>query len=1346
VTTVGSVSDSMESSTEFLRHHQFAPPTFSRLPPDGDEFPNNYWSDERQQHGSTDKKKLFRSELTLTKSSSASFSSAEDLGSPPPLPTSEPPKEDYPSLKSGPPPPLPGTVPPVIPAKNMAGRRPSFDDRKKLFESPSSLSSMNSSQSPCKTPSSSNILNGTGSPFSSAQSSATKGEEPSKKSVKDKIAMFSSRSSSSEDSTDTVVALPKPIANHVSSSSLSKSTVNISYGLSSDNNGVLSKSSENLLGGGGASGPLGRKGSVDLTSAAFSGSSSTSDYKSKPTPSYGTLSGSGGGRKATPSSNNNSYANSSKPPSSLYERSQSMIDVGLSSSGPSPNNYMNGASYQNSSEINHNPGYASLRYNNHNSNNNSVTPPTTNPRPVSSLMEQRRKCITKLRGLVIPDVPGEDLPDKPGPTASASVVDLPTIISKDAPLISPVSGHTLSKPPTSGVMTGRKALSRTESLDRFASLGEPASTTVMTNLYNNRSINSNNPSAKSTVENANSMESSGDWNKFQNVLPKYSPAFKRRGLSAYQTTFSSSTLPNTKTTTVGATTPTTSATMSNKFSKGAGANSATTPEPKSLESLTSPRSDSSFEFSSSYSDKRQYETNNATKPVTDRYGTSNVNNSFEKPTEKSLATVEVNQNADKGKATEQLQVNSSNGNQYPKSSNGKLEDSDNDSAVSSSRSSISHGLSPPNSPTPGDSTAATPDPDRSSREEQDKQEGSEDSSGNMDESWRILKPQSIEAINRKNVLKSAKFSSGGGEVGDNGTGDDSSLSSSNGKNRRSDDEEASYADAETEDTESSCSELEHTNKSSPRRMIVAGRVNLSQRRDSKADTEEDDEEGDTSQQSAVHMEFSTLTESPLQAIYDMEMKMAYINEVCDALNDRGRSELSSRYFSRRDSEATVIERPIEPKRNISTDAVDTSSGMDRRARNRSSSGNESDFSSNVSIGSQQNNHKSLSRETSNGTSGSVDSDRWSMLEKKYSKSMTSVNLLGAKTGEPQPQQQQQHQQVLTTATSVPKIVTSASEVVEKKIERIIEKTNADGSPTKRVTNANIPRGRNDFKSIAEKWQLIEKSSDSKGNTTTTATGGSSTTILPPSPPTSAKKPSVPEKPMLSPQSSTGSSRSQIISPPPAYATGSSSRSLSKTNSSELMQDEPLLSGQNRERMAPRISSSLSKSKIEVTETTERSWADKRRSEGGANRSTTTESIISTSSSSMSSNKRSVSVNDIRRAFEKAEIAVSSYGRGEEEEPQSPTETNSKKETGGNGSGSGAGVVVGGSLALPTAHFRVSSFDSTTSEESSATTPAGIYGSSNSLVSSAPRDPYGSITSLASSTSLISPQVRSQTQN
>jgi hypothetical protein len=98
------------------------------------------------------------------------------------------------------------------------------------------------------------------------------------------------------------------------------------------------------------------------------------------------------------------------------------------------------------------------------------------------------------------------------------------------------------------------------------------------------------------------------------------------------------------------------------------------------------------------------------------------------------------------------------------------------------------------------------------------------------------------------------------------------------------------------------------------------------------------------------------------------------------------------------------------------------------------------------------------------------------------------------------------------------------------------------------------------------------------------------------------------------------------------------------------------------------------------------------------------------------NRRCVSVNDIRRAFEKAEASLSS--------------SLSRCSKASTSSSSGA-----------PSHNRMSSLDSTASDESSIPTPH-YYGSVSSLLggqNNSLKDHYGSISSLASSTSLISPQ-------
>ena len=111
-------------------------------------------------------------------------------------------------------------------------------------------------------------------------------------------------------------------------------------------------------------------------------------------------------------------------------------------------------------------------------------------------------------------------------------------------------------------------------------------------------------------------------------------------------------------------------------------------------------------------------------------------------------------------------------------------------------------------------------------------------------------------------------------------------------------------------------------------------------------------------------------------------------------------------------------------------------------------------------------------------------------------------------------------------------------------------------------------------------------------------------------------------------------------------------------------------------------------------------------------SSTLGSTTGVASANGNGGRRCVSVNDIRRAFEKAEQSLQQ-------------------------------AAAKGYSGMSPCHNRMSSLDSTNSDESSIPTPQHCYGSVSSLISGQTnmRDHYGSISSLASSTSLISPQVR-----
>ncbi|XP_011494408.1 PREDICTED: LOW QUALITY PROTEIN: uncharacterized protein LOC105359493 [Ceratosolen solmsi marchali] len=211
---------------------------------------------------------------------------------------------------------------------------------------------------------------------------------------------------------------------------------------------------------------------------------------------------------------------------------------------------------------------------------------------LNQLIEQRRKGISKLRGLVIPE--------KDAVPADQLIIDLPEIKSRDSILNSQV--------PRSNIQ------------DKWGS---------QSSLISNSSA----VSSSLRINNAFKMPA-------PKILSNYSPAFKRKSLTAY----------------AGSQSPNSIAALNN--SKNNANNQLTSPDaPKSLESICSPtRSDYSFDFVSSS-------------------GSPDNNLPLCKP--------KLNGQRKNGR-------------------NNEYDDSDNDSAVSSSQSSISRGFSPPMSPVPSD--------------------------------------------------------------------------------------------------------------------------------------------------------------------------------------------------------------------------------------------------------------------------------------------------------------------------------------------------------------------------------------------------------------------------------------------------------------------------------------------------------------------------------------------------------------------------------------------------------------------------------------------------------------------
>nr|XP_024213998.1 uncharacterized protein LOC106682051 [Halyomorpha halys] len=332
---------------------------------------------------------------------------------------------------------------------------------------------------------------------------------------------------------------------------------------------------------------------------------------------------------------------------------------------------------------------------------------------LAALSEQRKKGMSKLRGLVIPEKVIE--------VPTLVVDDLPIIKSSDCPITNNLEENIISK------------------------------------VDNDKISNSKLPNDKNPA-----LITSSPWKteltSHNYEIPKYSPAFKRKSLSLYGTSSCVSSVSSslsssreelrncfydTSKTLSGANTSISRSLASLSRNPYLNVQSSHS-EPKSLESITSP----------SISD------------LSNDYGQDSVSPNLNNET---LPQYKYNE----GYASDSQQSKNE--------ERGLEEESDNDSAVSSSRSSIS----PPHSPSPclkkNDEVISPKTLNRyevklkrslsSETTASNASSGSTLTSGSQASSSstggclsldnkRVLKPQSVEAINRKNVLSSAKFSSG----------------------------------------------------------------------------------------------------------------------------------------------------------------------------------------------------------------------------------------------------------------------------------------------------------------------------------------------------------------------------------------------------------------------------------------------------------------------------------------------------------------------------------------------------------------------------------------------------------
>uniref|UniRef100_A0A1B6G6F8 PDZ domain-containing protein n=1 Tax=Cuerna arida TaxID=1464854 RepID=A0A1B6G6F8_9HEMI len=395
---------------------------------------------------------------------------------------------------------------------------------------------------------------------------------------------------------------------------------------------------------------------------------------------------------------------------------------------------------------------------------------------LNALIEQRRRSISKLRGLVIPEKVSED-------AVPQTIPDLPEIKSRDS-ILSKVPEEATKKSTFSSYGNSRYGNNTYTS---------PTSTTppFSTSITSNNNLSSLSWKTQPTVAD----------------IPKYSPAFKRKSLAVYGVSSLASSVSSSLSSSREELRPIFDNTVSNSVKSpvtpppppskpprtvsNISRNSLSSPTPvtslsptlshheppKSLESITSPtQSDLSFEF---------------------------ISSSGSSPDIKMMRNIQyedkINQkngNYIKTNEPQVMPVIKLNKHQNP-SDLGRSggEESDNDSAVSSSRSSISHDFSPPQSPIPdlqsridddhmgrshlllSPSNSAGSSDRRTLRRTLSSEttasaasstastltsgsQASCSSSGSDSLNRRVLKAQSVEAINRKNVLSSARFSSG----------------------------------------------------------------------------------------------------------------------------------------------------------------------------------------------------------------------------------------------------------------------------------------------------------------------------------------------------------------------------------------------------------------------------------------------------------------------------------------------------------------------------------------------------------------------------------------------------------
>ncbi|XP_066996671.1 uncharacterized protein bbg isoform X2 [Anabrus simplex] len=1242
------------------------PPSFSRLPPDGHEFPPNY---QEPNHFSVGVPALIEMEVPLDK----------------PVPLCS---ENDPKMPSDlPPPPLPCSGPPT--------RKPSIGQEVELIVSPNrKLSSSSISSTSEEVAIRSPVRNLT-----------WRKDEKSERSVRDKIAMFSnaqdgqtsvlpplrrlSKYSSSEDvfyqddSMDSA-SVTLPPGKMLSRSVLSVDKIGQRSPFSGHNQSDLSPnftaSPSNLYK---KTSPV-YNSSSDVSSIASVTSVETAnppkslDYTTR-TQSYMDL----------PSSSSSAYSSGS--PDSSLSSAASVYTLGYSSTLPRKLNHNRHSTAAPSTEVSQKSNAAPSLYrrtsfcgatgtsNLHSrsqslvdvgaipsSKRNSIagykaTAEDMRKASLNALIEQRRRGISKLRGLIIPEKVSEMA------TTNQAIIDLPEIKSRDSILSSKpqlLSRDDSKLPFTrhSGSTTNKWGTATCSPLDKTSSGVNASSTTVATSNLTSLPWKSQTPVAN---------------------MPKYSPAFKRKSLTVYGVSSSASSVssslsssreelrplfenstnnvpkscppplppmkPPRNATNVGSSI--TKSTLSPSYSSAL----LSHPEPpKSLESITSPtRSDLSFEFLSSNSSSPDLRMTTLLRSKDEMVQTSTIKGNIGKISNGELYGKNSKSN---GTHSEKNILPSDVGRSTAE------DDSDNDSAVSSSRSSISHGFSPPPSPLPdnaphqsiGDNssrqhleTITGNDPDKrplrrtlssettasaasstaSTLTSGSQASCSSNGSSGSDSNKRVLKAQSVEAINRKNVLSSARYSSGrdlkvGSPLIQRKFDDDSEDFISSKDNNASDDSQQLLS-RKTENY-SGIVEVKH-------KVIQS------------------DGDSKVVEKTRETVQYRMPLSEPAP---DETVKMAYLEVEENEFIERPIACLSGQLSSDFDNaEGSEDNRGHEDIDGISSPARTTApQPAPRRIMTPTLAGKMSQSNENITENKQK-------------------------VPEKYS------GLAGVMPG-----------------STVDKAEDAEVYRYEKKVlsKRDVESNSSIPFGTD-SQNGNITAEKNvESYGASDTWKVKSSNASSPTDTRSRAP------VVPPKPKPVQRRSSLkgvgpPGETPVDPESNTSDNLIDILT----GRSGKQDHTMTRLRERQKSRD---LEDVNKSDLLP-------DGKELETEQSLHSGSRKPLISTGEQSSTSSNRVPSQSSRNLNC-RRSVSVNDIKKAFEKAELALANSGRAS---------NNSSVKTSANG--------------LPNNHIRVSSLDSTTSEESMVP-PLARYGSASNLH----REQYGSITSLASSsTSLISQQ-------